>query len=236
MDDITIRRRNRLKDHFTLVSNVLIFGYPDLTDAEKLTYQAIDSFDWPDERGERKGCAYPSIERLASLRSVDRRTIFRHIDALETAKLVTREQRAGRPSLLWIEEPSEEESEQYLSTIAMGRDTNVTPTRDTDVTPYKKEEPEKDKTVNAEQSSRRGKGERRKSLSAEERAKREWLAQEILKVCGDKHSLGFYRGIAQRVPEHRVFKALSEVRLAARENRIRISRGALFASLIRGAK
>src|SRR3990172_9203492 len=105
MEDLAVRRRNRLKHHYTLVSNVIIFGYRQLTDAEKLTYVAIDSFDWPDEKGERKGYAYPSVETLASLRGVDRRTIFRHLSSLEGAGLLKREARLGRPALLWIEEP-----------------------------------------------------------------------------------------------------------------------------------
>lgn len=229
MEDLVVRRRNRLKHHYTLVSNVIIFGYRGLTDAEKLTYAAIDSFDWPDGKGERKGFAYPSVETLAGLRGVDRRTIFRHFNGLENAGLLKREARAGRPTLLWIEEPSEGESEKYLSTIAIGRDTDVTGRDDTDVTPYKKEEREEDKTVNGEQSSLT----RRTRLSAEAFAKREWLAGEILKVCKDKHSLGFYRKVAETVPEHRVFEALSDVKWSAREHRVRTSRGALFSAVLK---
>lgn len=220
-----IRRRNRLKNHFTITSNVLLFGYTALTDAEKVTYQAIDSFDWADDRGERKGYAYPSVETLARLRGVSSRSIFRHFDALERVGLLRREQRPGRPTLLWIEEPSAEESEQYLSTITMSPDTDVTPTPDSDVTPDKKDEEEaRQNHVNAVESRR---------PSKEVRAKREWLAQEMLNVLGDAHSLGFYRRTAACEPEHRIFEAMSEVRLADREDRIIKSKGALFASLVR---
>jgi DNA-binding MarR family transcriptional regulator len=229
MEEAGIRRRNSLKHHYTVTSNVIIFGYRQLTDAEKLTYAAIDSFDWPDEKGERKGYAYPSLSTLARLRAVDERTIRRHLAALERADLLKREQRAGRPNLLWIEEPSVEESARYLSTIAIGPDTDVRGREDTDVRPYKKEEQETDKTVNVEQSSSK----RKQRLSADQLAKREWLAGEILKELKDKSSLGFYRKVAQIVPQHRVFEALSEVRLASREGRIRASRGAYFTSLVR---
>jgi len=228
MEEPGIRRRNQLKHHYTLTSNVIILGYRQLTDAEKITYQAIDSFDWPDEKGERKGYAYPSVETLACLRRVDRRTIFRHLNSLAEAGLLRREARSGRPTLLWIEEPSPEESEQYLSTMAIGRDTAVTGRDDTDVTPYKKEEREKDKTVNAEQSSWKG----RTRLSADQLAKREWLAGEMLNVLKDEHSLGFYRKVAQTVPQHRVFEALSEIRLATREGTLE-NPPALFATLVR---
>jgi hypothetical protein len=233
MEQVSIRRRDRLKRHYTTVSNVIIFGYRELSDSEKLTYAAIDSFDWSDGEGLRKGYAFPSVETLATLRAADRRTIFRHFTALESVGLLTREQRPGRPTLLWIEDPSEEESARYLSTITPGRDTDVTPTHDTNVTPNKKEEPETDKTVNGEQSSWKGKGPR---LPAEERAKREWLAQEILKVCGDVHSLGFYRKVAATVPEHHIFAGLSELRQAIRETRIRTNRGAFFSALTHASR
>lgn len=230
MDDLVVRRRNRLKHHYTLVSNVIIFGYAGLTDAEKLTYAAIDSFDWPDEKGERKGYAYPSLGTLGHRRGLEERTIRRHLAALESVGLLTRQQRAGRPSLIWIEEPSEEESGKYLSTIAIGPDTDVRGGEDTDVRPYKKkEEREENKTVNEEQSSLK----RKARLSAEQLAKREWLAGEILKVCKDPHSLGFYRRVAEAVPEHRVFEALSEFRLEQRTKGITRSSSALFAAIIR---
>jgi hypothetical protein len=229
MDQVNIRRRDRLKKHYTTVSNVIIFGYRGLTDSEKLTYQAIDSFDWSDGEGLRKGYAYPSLRTLARLRGLDERTLRRHLSALEEAGLLRRELRVGQPSLLWIEEPSEQESEAYLSTIAIGPDTDVRGTPDTDVRPNKKEESEKDKTVNGEQSSWKGRGQR---LSADEFAKRGWLTGEILNTCRDRASLAFYRKIAATVPEQRIFEALSVVRAAAREGTIRTTRGALFTSVI----
>jgi hypothetical protein len=230
MDEPPIRRRDRLKKHYTTISNVIIFGYRGLTDAEKLTYQAIDSFDWSDGEGLRKGYAYPSLRTLARLRGLDERTLRRHLGALEEGGLLRREQRVGHPSLLWIEEPSEQESEAYLSTIAIGPDTDVRGTPDTDVRPNKKEESEKDKTVNAEQSSWKGRGRR---LSAEARAKRDYIAGEILKVCGDEHSLGFYRKVATISPPQKIFEHLSEIRTAKRERRIGQSAGALFVALSR---
>lgn len=45
MDNVTFRRRNRLRKHFVITSNVLLFAYPHVSDAAKVTYQVIDSFD-----------------------------------------------------------------------------------------------------------------------------------------------------------------------------------------------
>ncbi len=222
-DQVQIRRRNRLRHHYTMTPNVLLFGYRMLSDAEKLTYQAIDSFDWSDGTGLRKGFVYPSLRTIASMRGTVERTIRRHLAALERVGLLTRELRPSRTSVLWIEEPSEEESRAYLSQF-QDPDTNDRVNPDTDVRPLKKDETEERQNhVNAAKPP----------MSQDARARRDWLAREMLDVLHDEHSLGFYRKVAQTVPEHRVFEALSEVRLADREGRVRTSKGALFVGLIR---
>ena len=222
-DQVQIRRRNRLRHHYTMTPNVLLFGYRMLTDAEKLTYQAIDSFDWSDGAGLRKGFVYPSLRTLASLRGTAERTIRRHLAALEREGLLTRELRPSRTSVLWIEEPSEKETRAYLSLVAPDPDTDDRGTPDTDVRPNKKdEERNRQNHVNAVESD-----------SADARGRWEWLAREILAVLHDEHSLGFYRKVAHTVPEHRVFEALSEVRLAGHEGRVRTSKGALFVTLMK---
>lgn len=234
MDQASIRHRNTLKQHYTMTSNVLLFGYKNLSDSEKLTYQAIDSYDWSDGEGKRKGYAFPSLSTLAELRGVDERTLRRHLAALEEAGLLRREHRAGEPSLLWIEEPSKEETERYLSTMTMSPDKNVRPTPDRNVRPLEEEseESEKDKTVNGAKAFEGRRGGKR-FQSAQERAKRDYIANEILKETNDAHSLGFYRKVATSLPEQRIFEALSEVRIAAHEGGIRTSRAALFVAVIR---
>ncbi len=223
-DQVQIRRRNRMRHHYTMTPNVLLFGYRMLTDAEKLTYQAIDSFDWSDGAGLRKGFVYPSLRTLASLRGTTERTIRRHLAALERVGLLTRELRPSRTSVLWIEEPSEEEISAYVSMFTPDPDTDDRVNPDTDVRPLKKDEEEdRQNRVNAAKPR----------VDADARARRDWLAREMLDVLHDEHSLGFYRKVAQTVPEHRVFEALSEVRLAHREGRVRTSKGALFVGLIR---
>lgn len=232
MEQPSARPRRGPTSHYTLTSNALIFGYHDLDDGAKLTYQAIDSFDWPDQAGERKGYAYPSVPTLARLRGTSERTIQRHCDALEDVGLLRREYLAGKPARLWIEEPSAQEAEKYSSTIDKRGDTDVTPTPDTDVTPYKKEEISKKDESSLNESQRlweqKGRGER---LTALEKAKRDWLANHMVDQLGDPHSLNFYRKVAGEVPEHRVFQALSEVRLATREALVR-KPPAMFVSLI----
>jgi DNA-binding transcriptional ArsR family regulator len=212
-----------------MVSNVILFGYQNLSDSAKLTYQAIDSYDWSDGEGKRKGYAFPSLSTLAELRGVDGRTMRRHIAELEEAGLLRREQRPGQPSLLWIEEPSKEESERYLSTITTGPDTDVRGTPDKNVRPLdeESEESETDKTVNGANAFKGKRGGKR-LLSAQERAKREWLADEIVRVCGDRQSRPYYLILASQVPSQLIFEWLSEVRTDFNDRKMRKSRGALF--------
>ncbi len=140
------RRRNRLRHHYTTTSNVLLFGYKGLSDGAKLTYQVIDSFDWQDGAGLRKGYAYPSIKSLADIRGTNERTIRRHLAELAKAGLVSRRQRPGKTNLLVIEDSSPVETQAYLDRWGReeGGDRNVRPTPDRNVRPHLEEDKEKE--------------------------------------------------------------------------------------------
>ena len=113
---IIIRRRNRLKKHFVNVSNVLLYGYKALSDAAKITYQVIEGFDWEDkETGDSKGFVFPAIEAIAEIRNASKRTVFRHIQELEKIGLLSRVRQRNKPSILYIEEVSDEEANAYLN-------------------------------------------------------------------------------------------------------------------------
>jgi hypothetical protein len=219
---------------------VLLFGYQNVSDGAKLTYQVIDSFDWSDAAGLRKGFAHPSLGRLAKMRGVEKRSIRRHLAELEGVSLITRQERPGKPSLLIIEDPSERETESYLRNFAgPGEDKIVLPTPDKIVRPHKKEEGEERQNLVNEERALSGVGEKGTSRSPRTRpaepmprAKREYLANEMLAVLRDERSLGYYRKVAETIPSHRVFAALSTVRQMSREGRIKENRGALFVALL----
>lgn len=233
MENLNIRRRNKLRHHFTTTSNVLLFGYSKLSDGAKVTYQVIDSFDWADSAGLRKGFAYPSLARLATIRGVDERTVRRHLVELERARLITRQERPGRPNLLIIEDASELETFKYLRDFAggVGEDKIVLPTPDKNVRPLKKEKEETDKIVNEEQALKEQA--RGRTLSEDAKAKRDYLAQEMVNVLHDQHSFGFYRQLAQSAPPHKIFEGLSIVRQLSRESAIKKSRGAAFTAIMK---
>jgi hypothetical protein len=71
------------------------------------------------------------------------------------------------------------------------------------------------------------------SLSAAETIRVGSLVIEMLDVCRDKHSRGFYRLVAQKVPEELIRAALSETKYQDRMGRITKSRGAFFTDQLR---
>jgi hypothetical protein len=64
--------------------------------------------------------------------------------------------------------------------------------------------------------------------SAEDEIRVGSLVIEMLEVCRDRHSRGFYRLVAQKVPAELIRAALSETKYQATMRRIRKSRGAFF--------
>ena len=61
---------------------------------------------------------------------------------------------------------------------------------------------------------------------------KEYLAQEMADRLEDDHSLGFYRKVADMVPESLIFQALSEVKDASLTGRVKKSKAALFTNII----
>jgi DNA-binding transcriptional ArsR family regulator len=224
MDNVTFRRRNRLKKHFVITSNILLFGYSHVSDSAKITFQVIDSFDWQDGQGLRKGFAYPSVDHLAAIRSVSDRTIQRHIDELMAAGLLTKEERPGHTNILYIEDVSEEEAKRYEDSFARG-DNNDTPP----VTKMSPETIRKEERLNDVVETPLF---RARAPSEDEQG---YLLDEMLSTLGDVESEGYYRRLASTVPKDIIFEALSLVKRAVHEGKIRKSRGALFAAIVKRA-
>jgi hypothetical protein len=92
-----------------------LYGYKDLSDGAKLTYQVIDGFDWESkDTGDSKGYVFPAIETIAKIRNTSPRTIQRHIKELEGVRLLARQRRKYKSSVLFIEDISDKEGDEYL--------------------------------------------------------------------------------------------------------------------------
>jgi DNA-binding transcriptional regulator YhcF (GntR family) len=224
MENVTFRRRNKLKKRFVITDKVLLYGYPGLSDGAKLTYLVLDGFDWEGQDGLRKGFAFPSKAHLAEIRELDERTVQRHVQELEEAGLVTREGRAGQTNIYWIEDASEEEAQRCKQKLERG-DKNVSPGV-TEMSPViiRKEERLNDVVETPLFKAR--------TASDDEG---EYLVDEMLSTLGDVESEGYYRRLAVTVPKDIIFEALSLVKRAAHEGKIRKSRGALFVAIVKRA-
>ncbi len=263
MENVVFQRRNRLKRHFVNTSNVLIYGYPNLSDGSKITYQLIDSFDWEDKNtGDSKGFVYPSIEKLAEIRLAGKRTVFRHIQELEKAKLLTRVRRRNKPSVLYIEDVSQEEANKYLKRFVDRKENTKEKSRSakngiSQIMPevpkmaflYRKEEEplkENENNVN-EKKHLRGNGvdvlsdilmqyklkQPKRQKKPDEILHRDYIAEEIAEKLNDWKSLGCFRVIADKISQEVIFEVLSSVKETANAGKIRESRGALFVEIIK---
>jgi len=63
----------------------------------------------------------------------------------------------------------------------------------------------------------------------------EYLVDEMLSVLGDVESEGYYRRLAATVPKDIIYEALSLVKRAVHEGKIRKTRGAFFVGVIKRA-
>jgi hypothetical protein len=64
---------------------------------------------------------------------------------------------------------------------------------------------------------------------------RESLVYEMLSVLRDSESEGYYRRLASTVPKDIIYEAISLVKRAVLDNKIRKSRGALFVAIVKRA-
>ncbi|MCL5959436.1 MAG: helix-turn-helix domain-containing protein [Chloroflexi bacterium] len=238
-----LRHRSSAVKDYVIVSNVVLIGYPQVSDGAKLTYLVIYSHDWyePSRLG-RKGYVFPTIGRLAQLRHTTSRTVQRHLAELIGAGLLTRIIRRGKPSVLYIEEPDSKQEGMF----GRNRDDIYVAGVVTKMSPQQEEEMKQTKAVNGveesvmEESSRPPQGWQpikalldRKLIQKKASSHVEWLAQQIMAVTDDAHSLGCYRAIAGRCSQDLVFEALALLKEARRDGSIRLSRGALFVGIVR---
>jgi hypothetical protein len=161
---------------------------------------------------------------LAEIRELDERTIQRHVQELEPAGLLTKEERPGQTNTLYIEDASEEEAQRYEERYARGDD-SVTP-------PVTKMSPEEIRTEERLNDVVETPLFRARVAPDNQHG---YLVDEMLSVLEDVESEGYYRRLAATVPKDIIFEALSLVKRAVHEGKIRKSRGALFVAIVKRA-
>ncbi|MHB8280048.1 MAG: replication initiator protein A [Candidatus Humimicrobiaceae bacterium] len=171
-----------------------------------------------------------SIEELSDLLEIERKTVMRHKQELVQYKLIIdRRLGQGKPNRIYILKPELGEENSQKSQKRTSRNPNNglldIPNMDSIDTYVNKTNKLNNVKSNAVFNNNK------KEKRSEEK---EYLAQEMAEQLNDDHSLGFYRKIADMVPETLIFQALSEVKDASLTGRVKKSKAALFTTVIQG--
>ena len=182
--------------------------------------------DWKD----KNGYIYLvfSIEELSDLLEINKETVTTYKRELVKYRLIIDKRLGqGKSNMIYIlkpeikkfqntENPSSRERkfgiQEYGKSVSI--DTNVNDTK-------------RENNVKSNAIFKTSKKEKRSP-------EKEYLAAEMADQLNDDHSLGFYRKIADMVPENLIFQALSEVKDAFLTRRVKKSKAALFTTIIQG--
>ena len=78
----------KTRDGYFVQLPLEVLFHPRLSDGAKVIYGVLQSFDGPDETGQRKGYVWPSLPTLAKKSGKDERTVSRHLRALAQRGLI----------------------------------------------------------------------------------------------------------------------------------------------------
>jgi len=181
--------------------------------------------DWKD----KNGYIYLvfSIEELSALLEINKETVTTYKRELVKYRLIIdRRLGQGKSNLIYILKPEIKEfqntenpysRERKIRILENGKSVSI----DTNVN--------KTNILNNVKSDAVFKKDKKEKRSEQ----KEYLAQEMAEKLEDDHSLGFYRKVADLIPESLIFQALSEVKDAYLTGRVKKSKAALFTSVIK---
>lgn len=213
-----------LRHGFTVVPNYL-FSLKGLSHGARLAYILLLKYAW------QQDSCFPGMDRLALQLQVERKSVIRYIKELVSCRLITVERRGqGKTNVYhlsrWPEAPAVKREPTAEGTDEIrGRSpihgtsrspidgTSRSPTGRTQII-YSRQTPKETRpSVNAFGGNGR-----------KDPAHLEWLVEEIVKVCADLQSAGFYRRVAAFFPDEVIFRLLAEIK---DDGTIR-NRGAVF--------
>ena len=206
-------------------------AYEGLCMGAKLMYSILrDRLDmsiknnWKDENGYIY--LIYSLKELLNLLEIDEKTTIKYKKELVKYKLIV-DKRVGQgnPNRIYVLKPELGEFQNWkYSSSRTGKNTLLELEKihpiDTNVNNTKREN-----NVKSDAIFKTNKKEKRSP-------EKEYLAEEMADQLNDDHSLGFYRKIADMVPESLIFQALSEVKDAFLTGRVKKSKAALFTTVI----
>lgn len=209
-------------------------AYKGLALGPKLMYSILrDRLDmsiknsWKDE----KGYIYLifSVEELADLLEIDRTAVMRYKKKLVEYKLIIDKRLGqGNPNRIYVLKPELVDNLNQKSQNTTSRSGNTEPLEVSNSNPINTYVNKTDRLNNVNSNAIFNKKKKEKRSP-----EKEYLAQEMADQLEDDHSLGFYRKVADLIPESLIFQALSEVKDAFLSGRVKKSKAALFTSVIK---
>ena len=220
-----------LRQGFTVVPNFL-FGLKELSHGARLTYVLLLKYAW------NEGSCFPGVERLARELEVERKSVMRYTRELQNQQLVSIERRGqGKTNVYHLKRWQDRRNAQSDTARASskprmgkrgrsptdgtsGNPANGTSRNPTDgtVIRYSRQRLRRQiHSVNASGTS-----------GSKEPDHVAYLVEEIMKVCGDRQSIPFYRQVVRKLDDHSIFRLLAEVR----QDRSIRNRGAVFTSKV----
>jgi len=209
-------------------------AYKGLTLGPKLVYSILrDRLDmsiknnWKDDNG----YIYLvfSVEELADLLEIDRTAVIRYKKKLVDYKLIIDKRLGqGNPNRIYVLKPELVDNCPQKSQNTTSRSCNKGPLEVSNSDPIDTNV-NKTNIINNVKSNAIFNKDKKEKRSEQ----KEYLAQEMAEKLEDDHSLGFYRKVADLIPESLIFQALSEVKDAYLTGRVKKSKAALFTSVIK---
>ncbi len=208
---------------FTALPN-RILKHRDLSLGARMTYGMLLSYAW------QKDFCHPAQERIAVDLGVSDRSVRTFLAELRESHLITwKQQGLNKPNIYYLLKLPDAPADDHPGPAnSSAPDRKQASGQDRQSTSDKEYSKKNTKNVNVISQFPR-----KASSTEDDRAHEDYLVAEILAVCGDPHSTGFYRRIVRIAPPHVIYTTLSEIRTHDRAGRIQTSRGAAFTDLLK---
>lgn len=209
---------------FTALPN-RILKHRDLSLGARMTYGMLLSYAW------QKDFCHPAQARIAADLGVSARSVRTFLAELRDNRLITwKQQGLNKPNVYYLlrlpDPPTDDHAGPADFSGPDRKQTSVQDRQSTSDKEYSKNNKNKNVNVTSNPSPV-------VSPRTDERAFEDYLVSEILAVCGDSHSTGFYRRVAHVAPPDLIYGVLSEIREQQLAGRIHTSTGAAFTDLLK---
>ena len=213
LEDYSLRKLNG----FVQVPKIVLM-HQNLSYGAKVAYGVLLGYAWQDD------FCYPAQESIARDLSCSTRQVRRLLTELKDRELISwKQQGLNRPNIYFVLPLKTEKATKTLdrTNMSIPDRTNMSIQERTN-TSYKEESKLiYTKPLNVTNGNKKSHLRKLKNLD-QPIEQTTYLTDEILNRLGDKHSTGFYRLVASKIPEHEIRQALSEIKVDGANNPARV--------------